>query len=110
MALSITTDYVTDKLSPKPYLVRIADAGFTHIHWGHHWGSDFIYSKWEIDQIKKWLKDFGLRLLDLHASASMEVMTKNANFSSEKEFLAKAFETGSVFAKMLSRERNRMSE
>lgn len=72
MELSITTDYATDKLSPKPYLRGIADAGFTHIHWCHHWGSDFLYSKWEIDQIKKWLKDFRLKLLDLHASAGIE--------------------------------------
>jgi sugar phosphate isomerase/epimerase len=72
MELSITTDYATDKLSPKPYLRSIADAGFTHIHWCHHWGSDFLYSKWEIDQIKKWLNDFRLKLLDLHASAGIE--------------------------------------
>ncbi len=72
MELSINTGYLTDKLSPEPYLRRIADAGFTHIHWGHHWGSDFQYSKWEIDQIRTWLKDFGLKVLDLHASAGIE--------------------------------------
>jgi hypothetical protein len=38
MELSINTDYLTDKLSPEPCLRRIADAGFTHIHWCHHWG------------------------------------------------------------------------
>ncbi len=68
MELSITTDYLTDKLSPEPYLRHIADAGFTHIHLG----SDFIYSQSEIDQIKTWLNDFGLKMVDLHASHGIE--------------------------------------
>ena len=72
MELSISTGYLTDKLRPEPYLRRIADAGFTHIQWTYHWGSDFLYSKWEIDQIRTWLKDFGLKVLDLHASAGIE--------------------------------------
>ncbi len=72
MELSITTDYLMDKLSPEPCLKHIADTGFTHIHWGHHWGSDFIYSKSEIGQIKRWLNGFGLKMVDLHASHGIE--------------------------------------
>ena len=72
MELSVTTDYLTDTMSPEPYLRHIADSGFTHIHWGHHWGSDFLYSQSEIKQIKTWLKDFGLKVVDLHASAGIE--------------------------------------
>jgi len=72
MDLSITTDYAADTGSPEPYLRRIADADFSHIHWCHHWDTDFLYSRWEIDQIRHWLQDFGLRLLDLHASAGRE--------------------------------------
>ncbi len=70
--LSITTDYARDTGDPSPYLKNIAEAGFTHIHWCHHWNTDFIYSKWEIEQIKKWLDDYGLKLLDLHGSAGNE--------------------------------------
>ncbi len=70
--LSITTDYAKDTGCPAPFLEKIAAAGFTHVHWCHHWNTDFIYSRHEISQIEKWLGDFGLKLLDLHASAGVE--------------------------------------
>ena len=70
--LSITTDYVRDTGCPAPFLGKIAAAGFSHVHWCHHWNTDFIYSKHEIRQIKKWLANSGLQLLDLHASAGVE--------------------------------------
>ena len=67
MDLSITTDYVTYLGNPQPYLRRIAEAGFTHIHWCHEWNTFHHYSDKEFKLIKKWLEDFGLKLLDLHA-------------------------------------------
>ncbi|HGE72258.1 TPA: sugar phosphate isomerase/epimerase [Candidatus Poribacteria bacterium] len=70
--LSITTDYARDVGDPSPYLKRIGEAGFSHIHWCHQWNTDFLYSKWEIEQIEIWLKEFGLKLLDLHGSAGKE--------------------------------------
>ncbi|MGA7671562.1 MAG: sugar phosphate isomerase/epimerase family protein [Nitrolancea sp.] len=70
--LSITTDYLRDVGSPEPYLRRIAEAGFSHIHWCHHWNDDFLYANAEIEQIGRWLEDFGLKLNDLHASAGHE--------------------------------------
>lgn len=71
--LSITTDYANvDRGDPSPYLRRIADAGFSHVHWCHHWNSDFIYSQAEIEQIGRWLADYGLALLDLHSSVGPE--------------------------------------
>jgi len=70
--LSITSDYVESCGNPQPYLERIAAAGFTHIHWCHHWNTDFLYSKPEIDQIKHWFADYNLRLLNLHASQGKE--------------------------------------
>ena len=72
MELSITTDYANDLGDPSPYLKRIADAGFTHVHWCHQWNTDFLYSEWEVTQIKKWLADYGLQLLDLHGSMGRE--------------------------------------
>jgi sugar phosphate isomerase/epimerase len=70
--LSLTSDYVTGLGCPEPYLRRIAEAGFSHVHWCHEWNTDFIYSDPEIEQIRKWLGELGLRLLDLHGSAGVE--------------------------------------
>ncbi len=81
MELSVTTEYAKDTEDPSPYLRRIADAGFSHIHWCHHWSTDFIYSRWEIDQIEEWLKNYGLRVLDLHATAGQE-----KNWGSQREY------------------------
>ena len=72
MELSVATDYVTDRGDPSPYLERIAKAGFSHVHWCHHWGTDFLYSKWEIEQIQKLLTRYGLHLLDLHGAIGPE--------------------------------------
>jgi len=85
MQLSITTDYAKDTGDPSPYLKAIADAGFTHVHWCHHWNTDFLYSTWEIDQIRKWLADCGLKLLDLHASVGPE-----KNWASPREYARQA--------------------
>lgn len=70
--LSMTTDYARSTGNPGPYLRRIAEAGFSHIHWCHQWNTDFIYSQYEIDQIAAWLADYGLRMLDIHASRGQE--------------------------------------
>lgn len=70
--LSITTDYISDRGSPEPHLRRIADAGFSHIHWCHHWNTDYYYTEPELDQIGRWLHDFGLSLLDVHGSDGVE--------------------------------------
>jgi sugar phosphate isomerase/epimerase len=72
MMLSIDTGYARAEGSPQPYLCQIADAGFTHVHWVHHWNGDFIYSSAEIEQISAWLRAFGLQLLDLHAPDGVE--------------------------------------
>jgi len=72
MNISINTDYALDYNCCEPFLKNIARAGFTHVHWCHHWNSDFIYSRWEIDEIATWLKRHGLKLLDLHGSRGQE--------------------------------------
>jgi sugar phosphate isomerase/epimerase len=70
--LSITSDYVESYGDPRPYLERIAAAGFTHVHWCHQWNTDFLYAKSEINQIARWLAEYNLRLLNLHASQGKE--------------------------------------
>jgi len=70
--LSITTDYVKSTGDPEPYLRRIAETGFTHLHWCHQWDTDFLYSKSEVDQIAVWLDELELQKLDIHASHGVE--------------------------------------
>jgi sugar phosphate isomerase/epimerase len=70
--LSITSDYFQSTGDPEPYLRRIAEAGFTHIHWCHHWHTDFLYSSYEVAQIAQWMKEFGLAVLNTHASRGQE--------------------------------------
>ena len=81
MQLSMTTDYAADRGDPSPYLRRIAEAGFSHVHWCHQWNTDFLYAAAEVGQIGRWLADGGLRLLDLHGSAGVE-----KNWSSTREY------------------------
>jgi sugar phosphate isomerase/epimerase len=69
---SMTSDYVKSTGNPQPYLKRIAEAGFTHVHWCHQWDTDFLYCDSEIVQIKKWFDEYGLKLTDLHATAGRE--------------------------------------
>lgn len=70
--LSITTDYVIDHGDPEPSLRAIAEAGFSHIHWCHHWRSDFLYADSEVEQIGRWLKEYNLLLNDVHGSEGIE--------------------------------------
>jgi sugar phosphate isomerase/epimerase len=70
--LSITTDYIQSVGDPFPYICRISDSGFTHIHWCHHWNSDHLYSEDEINQIKKWLFTSKLGLNDLHSTEGID--------------------------------------
>ena len=79
--LSITTDYARDTGSPEPYLRLIAEAGFTHVHWCHHWNTDFLYLKSEVAQIGEWLNQYHLKLLDIHASDGSE-----KNWASLREY------------------------
>ena len=44
--LSITSDYFQSAGDALPYLQRIAEAGFTHVHWCHEWATDYIEHGW----------------------------------------------------------------
>jgi len=70
MQLSMTTDFISDRGPIREPLRLTALAGFTHIHWCHHWNDDFVYTDPEIDEVAQALADYGLQLLDTHASAS----------------------------------------
>lgn len=49
-------------------LRRIANAGFTHIHWCFEWDGDYLYSVYEMEQIKEWMENLQLKAKSLHAS------------------------------------------
>ena len=72
MQIAINTDFFTSTGSPQHILKAIAEAGFTHLHWCHQWNTDFHYDDSEIAQIKKWLDEYGLSLLDIHGSDGRE--------------------------------------
>lgn len=69
---AITSGYVTADGCPQPYLQRIREAGFAHVHWCHHWGTDFMYDDGEIDQIARWMDDLGLKFNGVHGSRGQE--------------------------------------
>jgi len=77
----LTSDYARGTGDPSPYLKRIAEGGFTHVHWCHQWNTDFLYSRWEIARIGEWLAEYGLKLLDLHGSVGPE-----KNWASPREY------------------------
>ena len=72
MNIAVNSDIFDDINSPQPYLQLIAEAGFSHLMWCHHWNTDFLYSKPEIDQIGRWLKEYGIKLQDIHGTDGKE--------------------------------------
>ena len=67
--LAINTDYKSSIDNPEPYLKHIAETGFSQVHWSHQFGSDYLYTEDEIDQIARWLRSYELTVNDLHASS-----------------------------------------
>jgi sugar phosphate isomerase/epimerase len=72
MNLSMTTDYFADEGAPLTPLRLIAEAGFTHLHWCHHWNSDFLYARSEVEQLTRWFSELNLALLNIHGSSGRE--------------------------------------
>ena len=72
MDLAVNTCFLSASGSPEGALKAVAEAGFTHLHWCHHWRTDFLYGPAELKQCAEWLRAFGLRLLDVHGSAGQE--------------------------------------
>jgi len=70
--LAMTTDYLKDDDDPRPYLQKITEAGFSHIHWGHQWNSDYIYLDNEIDLVKNGLNEYHLQVYAIHGSTGRE--------------------------------------
>ena len=71
-AIRSRDDYANGVGNPEIYLRRIAEAGFSYVHWCHHWRSDFFYQEPELVQIERWLKKYNLQVLDVHGSEGLE--------------------------------------
>ncbi len=66
---AITTDYITSRGSPFPYLEQIEKAGWAWIHWCHHWNDDHLYTAADLREIEESLQKHNLKILDIHGSA-----------------------------------------
>ena len=49
-----------------------AQAGFTHLHWGHEYAAEKPHTDAELAEIGRWLRDEGLGVVDIHASAGSQ--------------------------------------
>jgi sugar phosphate isomerase/epimerase len=62
-------------------LKNIADAGFSHVQWGHDWLGEYIYSKIEMVQIKEMLGRHTFKVKGLHAAeGGIKYPLKNGKF------------------------------
>ena len=67
MLLSVSSNLFSSSGDPEDSLRRIAEIGFTHIMWGHHWNTDFAYGRYELAAIRKMLRRYGLDPLQRRA-------------------------------------------
>lgn len=70
--LSIATDFSADTGEIAHTLKEIRKAGFTAIHWCHHWNTDFAYLDCEMNYIQEVMHRNNLQLLDLHGTTGPE--------------------------------------
>ncbi|MGI5172890.1 sugar phosphate isomerase/epimerase [Treponema sp. OMZ 840] len=71
MEIALATDFGIYELSPESMdcqMKKLADAGISHVHWAHDWDFEYLYSQWEILQIKELLEKYGLKCKGVHAS------------------------------------------
>ena len=72
VAVSLTTDFISDRGFGEQSLALTANAGFSHLHWCQHWADDFLYAQPEIDCIQQLLAEHDLQLSDTHGSHGIE--------------------------------------
>ena len=72
MNIACNTDFFSGTGDPARALRAIADAGFTHVMWCHHWNTDFLYTAPEYRRIKELLKENDLILQDIHGTSGVE--------------------------------------
>lgn len=71
MELSLATDYGICENSPEnmdEQIEKLAKAGITHVHWAYDWDFEYLYSKWEMIQIKEILDKHHMKVKGVHAT------------------------------------------
>lgn len=71
LQLAISSDFTENSHqmeSLEDMMKKIAAAGFTHLHWCHEWDGDYVYSSYEMAQIREWMNAYHLTAKALHAS------------------------------------------
>lgn len=69
--VAIATDYgCPDETMEdlRELLLRVGKSGISHIHWCQEWDGEYLYSPWEMKQIRQWMIEAGLKAKGLHAS------------------------------------------
>ena len=89
-ALAMATDYcgyVSDREDIRLTLRKIAEAGFTHVHWCHEWDGDHMYSEEEIRDIRDALNEFSLGAKGVHATDG-KTYYGEANMRRDRDWIA----------------------
>jgi sugar phosphate isomerase/epimerase len=71
MELALASDFGIYELSPESMdcqLGKLAKAGISHVHWAHDWDFEYLYSQWEMIQIKEMFDKYRLQCKGIHAS------------------------------------------
>ena len=89
MELAINTDFIQERQEVEEIegcLRSISGAGFSHIHWCHDWDGDYLYAEAEMEQIRDWMKKYGLRCKGLHASKGSARPTLETKWHYRKDY------------------------
>lgn len=71
MEIALASDFGIYELSPESMdeqMAKLEKAGITHVHWAHDWDYEYIYSQWEMLQIKEILEKHHLQVKAVHAT------------------------------------------
>jgi len=69
--IALATDYGMCQNSPEnmdQQLGKLAQEGVTHVHWAYDWDYEYLYSQWEMIQIKELLDKHNLKVKGVHAT------------------------------------------
>jgi sugar phosphate isomerase/epimerase len=71
LMLAVNSDVTPSVMSMEAIerdLARLEEAGFTHVQWGHDWEGEYIYSPFEMTQLRRIFEKHHLGVKGVHAS------------------------------------------
>lgn len=86
--IAMATDFLgeqqhTDEI--ENLLKKIADSGFSHVHWCHEWEGNYMYAESEMDQIAYWLNKYNLKVKGVHGSEGAMRPQKHGRYQYRNE-------------------------